>query len=237
LLYIIDNLIRNHEAATEGYIGRHLRNMEHMKFKARSTAKRVAKFPQTIGHSILAAPNRMFNKQQKDQEREQRDELHSTVCSNIIEDQNDHITRKEEFHSHVCSNIIEDQHGRIAVRESQEQCMREITEHLKLHIFTMTDSDPQSVPRYEYKDWIEALHPDNVNYLRSGRSIIDHRFYIKDSHHRILWNEYMIKLDCRDAIVMEESRDPNLDKSLVDTLVEETNKCCGTMSNSCGLFP
>jgi len=195
--------------------------MEHVPFKAKSAAKRIVNVPQTIGQSLLSAPGRIFNNKREHPEKEQRDEETS------------------EIHEKICSNIIEEQNGRIAVRESQEECMREITEHLKMYIFTITDSSPHSAERYEYKDWIEALHPDNVNYLRSGRSIIDHRFYIKDSHHRKLWNEYMIKLDCRDSIVMEESRDMSkfTDKSLVDTLVERANEGCGTIGDPCGLFP
>jgi len=195
--------------------------MEHIKYKAKSSAKRIVEVPQTIGQSILSAPNRIFNNKRREQQREQRDEATS------------------KLHRNVCSNIINEQNGRIAVRESQEECMREITEHLNLYIFTITDSSPHSVARYEYKDWIESLHPDNVNYLRSGRSILDHRFYIKDSHHRILWNEYMIKLDCRASMVMEESRDlaPSTDKSLVDSLVENADRCCSTMSDNWSFFP
>ena len=191
--------------------------MEGVKSKATSTAKRIVNVPQKIGHSILQAPNKIFNKQREVEQKEERDEI------------------TEYIHGHICSNIIDDLHGRIAVRESQEECMREITEHLKLYIFNI----PDSVQRYEYKDWIETLHPDNVNYLRSGRSIIDHRFYMKDSHHRNLWNEYMIKLDCRDSIVMKESRDiKNYQNStLIDTFAEWPNELCGTIGESCGLFP
>lgn len=195
--------------------------MENITSKAKSTAKRIVDVPQTIGHSILKAPKRIFKKQPENQQKEERDEAAA------------------QLHGIICSNIIDDQNGRIAVRESQEECMREITEHLKLHIFNITGSSLDAVERYEYKDWIEALHPDNVNYLRSGRSIIDHRFYMKDSHHRILWNEYMIKLDCRDSIVMEESRDPTNhdDETLADTLARWPNEYCGSIGDSCGLFP
>lgn len=195
--------------------------MEHATSKAKSGVKRIINVPQAIGRSILSAPNKVFNKQRRQQQNEERDEVTT------------------ELHGKICSNIIEDQNGRLAVRESQEECMREITEHLNMYIFTITDSNPHSTTRYEYKDWIEALHPDNVNYLRSGRSIIDHRFYMKDSHHRNLWNEYMIKLDCRDSMVMEESRDmANISNtSLVDSLVEGTNSCCSTMADNWSIFP
>lgn len=195
--------------------------MEHLKSRAKSSAKRIVNVPQTIGQSILSAPNKIFNKKRREQQNEQRDEATT------------------ELHGKICSDIINDQNGRIAVRESQEECMREIIEHLNLFIFTVTDSSPHSVARYDYKDWIEALHPDNVNYIGSGRSIIDHRFYMKDSHHRILWNEYMIKLGCRDSIVIEESRDlaHTANHSLVDSLVTNTDTCFSTMVNICSISP
>mmetsp|Transcript_15234 Transcript_15234/g.38361 ORF Transcript_15234/g.38361 Transcript_15234/m.38361 type:complete len:188 (-) Transcript_15234:168-731(-) len=185
--------------------------------RVRSRAKGIINVPQKIGQSILEAPEKIFNKQREAERNEQRDEI------------------AEDIHVKICSNIIDDQNGRIAVRESQEECMREITEHLKLFIFNL----PDSVERYEYKDWIEALHPDNVNYLRSGRSIIDHRFYMKDSHHRNLWNEYMIKLDSTDSIVNFESRDMTKyeKNALIDTFAKWPNELCGTMGESCGLFP
>ena len=58
---------------------------------------------------------------------------------------------------------------------------------------------------------------------------------MKDSHHRNLWNEYMVKLDCRDSMVVEESREManSSNESLFDSLVEGTGRCCSTM----GLYP
>lgn len=198
--------------------------MEHVRSKAKMTAKRIVNAPQKLGHSILTAPDKIFNKQRE--------------CQQEMKEERDEATA--EFHGKICSNIIDDQSGRIAVRESQEECMREITEHLNLYIFEITSSNSHSV-RYDYKNWIEALHPDNVNYVGSGRPLIDHRFYMKDSHHRILWNEYMIKLDCRDAMVREESRDPtkytNDNVTFVDTLAKWPNEICGTIDDPCGLFP
>ena len=41
-------------------------------------------------------------------------------------------------------------------------------------------------PLSTYEQWIGKLHPENMN--GDGRSI-DHRFYVEDSDHRILWNE------------------------------------------------
>jgi len=213
--------------------------MEGVASKAKTTAQRIASVPQKIGHSILTAPkifkrrennsnNSAHQQQTMDDEREQRD-----VPSD--DETND---SRNNLHERVCSNLVDDLHGRIAVKESQQECMREITEHLKLHIFTITGSSPTCVDRYEYEDWIEALHPDNVNYLNSGRYIIDHRFYMKDSHHRQLWNEYMIKLGCEDSLVMEESRDKDNDFASQQYNSENwPDECCVAVTNSCGLFP
>eukprot|EP00535_Pseudo-nitzschia_heimii_P006722 CAMPEP_0197183384 /NCGR_PEP_ID=MMETSP1423-20130617/7791_1 /TAXON_ID=476441 /ORGANISM="Pseudo-nitzschia heimii, Strain UNC1101" /LENGTH=110 /DNA_ID=CAMNT_0042633961 /DNA_START=104 /DNA_END=433 /DNA_ORIENTATION=+ len=110
--------------------------MEQVTSRAKSSVKRIVNVPQTIGQSILSAPSRIFNKKGREQHNEeQRDE------------------RTTELHGNVCSKIIEEQNGRIAVRESQEECMREITEHLNMYIFTITDSSPNSVARYEYSNW------------------------------------------------------------------------------------
>ena len=47
-------------------------------------------------------------------------------------------------------------------------------------------------PDASYNEWIEDLHPENAHtgILLEGLSkTIDHRFYVEESDHRILWNE------------------------------------------------
>lgn len=39
-------------------------------------------------------------------------------------------------------------------------------------------------PEGTYEQWIGKLHPDNVD-----GTTVDHRFYVEDSDHRILWND------------------------------------------------
>lgn len=188
--------------------------MDDVRSKATSRAKRIVNVPQRIGQSILQGPGNIFKKRQQAEEKEDRDE----TIHNI--------------HDRICTTIIDDQ----AVRESQEQCMREITEHLNQYIFNL----PDTVERYDYNHWIESLHPENVDYLGSGRSLIDHRFYMKDSHHRNLWNEYMIKLDSPDSIVMAESREMKnyyQNETLMDSFSKWPDELCGTIGESCGLFP
>ena len=41
-----------------------------------------------------------------------------------------------------------------------------------------------------YEEWVEALHPENTHAgaLLDLDRTIDHRFYVVDSDHRLLWN-------------------------------------------------
>eukprot|EP00536_Pseudo-nitzschia_multiseries_P001045 jgi/Psemu1/180059/e_gw1.13.84.1 len=178
----------------------------------------IIKVPQKIGRSILSLPDKVFKKPRQSRELdEERDE--ATDPSN-------------ELHGKICSEIIEEQLARYTVAESREECMREITDHLKLYLFEK--SGMNSDARYQYEEWILALHPENVHYIGSGRSLIDHRFYMRNSHHRQLWNEYMMKMDCKESIVAEESRsNDNSNRSLMDVLMKEQEELCSVLSDSC----
>ena len=48
----------------------------------------------------------------------------------------------------------------------------------------------------QYKDWIRELHPENVN----GK-VVDHRFYVQESDHRMVWNEHMKMNDRMDLVI------------------------------------
>lgn len=236
--------------------------MERVASKAKSTVKRIAKVPQTIGHSILSVPDTIFNNKQKRQQKRQQDQQDQQQQQQQVHHLNNDEER-DELHGVICSNIIDDQMGRVAVRESQEECMREISDHLKLHLFTNTNNSDTinntSSSYYEYEEWIAALHPDNVQVqvqvqhhnitttsdttvvaggarATTTTPIIDHRFYMKDCHHRQLWNEFMLKLECRESMVVAErsNASSNIDpttgtirkngyrnRTLVDTLTEE----------------
>ena len=207
--------------------------MKQVASRAKLTVKRIANVPQKIGHTILSVPDTIFNKQQQQQQNEGNDEatLRGGGATSVGSIQ----------HGVLCSNIIDDQKGRIAVRESKEECMKEITDHLKLHLFQSADF----VTSYEYEEWIAALHPDNVHHnnndgSRTTTTIIDHRFYIQDSHHRQLWNEFMMKLECRESIVEARSNiDPTKyrNRTLIDTLVEEPNEFLAMAGDSCCFCP
>lgn len=188
-----------------------MKKMKQAASTVKTTATTIAKVPQTIGHAML---------KKKDKQWWDDDWSEATAEDN-------------ELHKKICSNVIDDQHARSTVDESRDECLREITDHLKLFLFQKSDANPAANERYEYEEWIMALHPDNVHPIGSGRALIDYRFYIADSHHRQLWNEYMVKMECKESIVKAESRS-NVVKSfsLIDTLLEEPEELCSTITES-----
>lgn len=97
------------------------------------------------------------------------------------------VADKLEF---INQEIVEDQKRKEIVRVSKSKGMEEIITHLESYL--------RDHPNGCYEDWISALHPDNMT--ENGN--IDHRFYVEDSDHRLLWNEYMKEeLDSIERIV------------------------------------
>ena len=194
--------------------------MDQIASKAKSTVKSIVKVPQQIGRTILSVPDNLLK--QKQQRKHNNYELDDDDPELFIGDTNNNKNTSSK-HATLCTTIIEDQQVREVVRESQLQCLQEIMDHLQLYLF-----ENNSTATSSYEGWIASLHPDNVkdnnknnsstsnnnnnNSSNSGDGggvreiIIDHRFYMKDSHHRQLWNEYMEKLECREAIVEGNKR-------------------------------
>jgi hypothetical protein len=50
------------------------------------------------------------------------------------------------------------------------------------------DASAAASSSISYEDWIAELHPDNY---RADNGTIDARFYVPNSDHRLLWNEYV----------------------------------------------
>ncbi|CAB9514097.1 expressed unknown protein [Seminavis robusta] len=72
------------------------------------------------------------------------------------------------------------------VRAATEACLQT----MRTHLLEFLDERPQAT----YEEWICELHPENKNMKMDGLTqipLIDHRFYVQDSDHRILWNEYL----------------------------------------------
>ena len=89
-------------------------------------------------------------------------------------------------------------------REATMACLWNIIEHL----FNFTEDHREEIESYQvtapasasastsasfcnitYEDWIKSLHPENVH-----GGVVDHRFYIRDSEHRMVWNELVVDI-------------------------------------------
>jgi hypothetical protein len=68
------------------------------------------------------------------------------------------------------------------VQEALAKCKAEIEDHLSTFLFFH--------PNASYEEWIEDLHPENINEGRILADLkdVDLRFYVEDSDHRLLWN-------------------------------------------------
>ena len=62
-------------------------------------------------------------------------------------------------------------------REAKRACLEVVEAHLRRWL-----KEPAGDRTYEA--WVRALHPENAS-----KDAIDHRFYVEDSEHRLLWND------------------------------------------------
>jgi hypothetical protein len=77
------------------------------------------------------------------------------------------------------SNAEEDEEERSRIcREAADACLKEIHEHCVAYLNAHKDNG-------SYEEWIREFHPDNAT-----METIDHRFYVEESDHRIIWNSY-----------------------------------------------
>lgn len=79
------------------------------------------------------------------------------------------------------SNAGEDEEERQRLcKEAAAACLKEVHEHCLAYI----EKHPEDA---SYEEWIWECHPENVG--EKGNNV-DHRFYVIDSDHRIIWNSY-----------------------------------------------
>lgn len=86
------------------------------------------------------------------------------LISNQIDMKNQKILHDEKEKERLC-------------REATEACLTVISEHL----YDFLCEGDNSNARYE--DWLHECHPENCE------GCVDHRFYVRESDHRILWNK------------------------------------------------
>jgi len=155
--------------------------------KAKSTAMNIVKVPQTIGRTILSVPE---------------------IVKKKLDKKPKQAPPPPEFADHlefINKEIVEGQQHRGIVRESLLECMKVIVDHLEAFLIEQPDA------AHSYEEWIACLHPDNADYADHR---IDHRFYVQDSDHRLLWNEYMQELDRIDRVVESRSVEPSYGKKM-----------------------
>jgi hypothetical protein len=90
----------------------------------------------------------------------------------------------------INSDNAEEEERKEICREAMEACLKAMRDHL----MEFLDDHPQAT----YEEWICNLHPDNINGKLDGLTqtpMIDHRFYVQSSDHRILWNENLNDLN------------------------------------------
>lgn len=103
--------------------------------------------------------------------------------------------------------LEEEQEYKLKKRESIKACLNETHKHCMNFFETRKSFWNTNAPTYE--EWISDFHPDNVVHSPSSRKlfrrkscyIIDHRFYLRDSDHRIIWNGYCDLYGCTDQKV------------------------------------
>ena len=80
-------------------------------------------------------------------------------------------------------------------REAETSCLNATTEHLLGFV--------RDNPDAKYQQWIEYLHPENDHdgtLLKGVRKTISHRFFVKESYHRRIWNENLFTLLDQDRL-------------------------------------
>jgi len=80
----------------------------------------------------------------------------------------------------------EEEAARRLMLESEELCTKAMIDHLLEFI--------ERRPTSTYEEWIEELHPENLHHgklLPDMSKELDHRFYVKESDHRKMWNSHL----------------------------------------------
>jgi len=86
-----------------------------------------------------------------------------------------------------------------AKQASRAACIAEISSHLSA--FAVRS------PGASYEAWIAELHPESLRSESLGKPVIDYRYYLEDSDHRVLWNAKVGA--ARTVLAREPSREPH----------------------------
>lgn len=75
-------------------------------------------------------------------------------------------------------SLAEEEEMKRICKEATAACLKEIHDHCIQYL-------DEHKSNGSYEEWVEQCHPDNMKQLG-----VDHRFYNRDSDHRIIWNSY-----------------------------------------------
>mmetsp|Transcript_18670 Transcript_18670/g.22878 ORF Transcript_18670/g.22878 Transcript_18670/m.22878 type:complete len:167 (+) Transcript_18670:66-566(+) len=98
-------------------------------------------------------------------------------------------------------------------REAEMLCLLKLHDHIKVYLdenlnlwwkYRLAaqglDSSSTSSFSCNYEGWIRECHPENVkdddSSVEFDESLKEHRFYLEDSDHRRIWNEYVEIYGC-----------------------------------------
>jgi len=133
--------------------------------------KNVGTLSKNVGSNVGALSKNVGNKLQKVNLARLIDEL----------EHDQELADKLEF---INQETQEEAARKDLVREAMEACQAEIENHLEEFLERRPDAT--------YEDWILDLHPDNVEQgtFFEDFTVVDSRFYVMDSDHRLLWNHH-----------------------------------------------
>ena len=105
----------------------------------------------------------------------------------------DALEKKQEladYMEEMNNENSEEQERKRLCREATAACLKEIHDHCIRYLKQHPDDA-------SYEEWIKECHPENAEL-----GYVDHRFYVRDSDHRIIWNSYCDMKGFRERKIM-----------------------------------
>jgi hypothetical protein len=112
-------------------------------------------------------------------------------------------------------HLQDEKERRDVKREAEAACMETMVDHLQEFLIL----NPTTAT---YEQWIEDFHPENTSegkLLQGMSKEIDLRFYVQESDHRIMWNQYVPERPVAARTSMWQSNEP---VDLLTDMVEVT---------------
>lgn len=157
------------------------RNLDQ-KFQA--SLKKIGGASQKIGGVVGGATHRIRDKVQSIDVQEAKEKIGTAVGD--VKQKLQGSPRDNEDIQHLRRRLRDDRETLEATKMMQEAeaaCKQVIITHLNAFV--------EKKPTGTYEQWLRELHPENdyEGQLLEGFSEIDHRLYVEQSDHLIMWNE------------------------------------------------